>query len=60
MPLCLAPPLGDKSKRMGTYYLPVIMIVTFTNIDSIAPYRLVHTGLRGHVCALNRSFFCWH
>jgi len=33
---------------MGTHYLPVIMVVTFTNIDSIAPYRLVHTGLRGH------------
>ena len=47
--------LGDNSKRMGTYWLPVI--VTLTNIDSIAPYRLVHTDLYGHVCVLSRNFF---
>ena len=32
-------------------------LVTFTKIDMIAPYRLVHTGIHTYVCAHNCDFF---
>ena len=32
-------------------------LVTFTKINMIAPYRLVHTDLHIYVCAQNRNFF---
>ena len=32
-------------------------LVTFTNINMIAPYRLVHTDLHIYVCVQDRDFF---